>query len=69
MGKIDSARRAILANNIDLKTGIVSPVVDPLNWNNENPYDSSKASPEGQAFVVMMITAFEALQAKTGYTY
>lgn len=65
MEKIDLARQAILANNINSETGIVSPVVDPLDWNKEGPYNSTLASPEGQAFVVMMITAYEALQAQS----
>lgn len=66
MEKIELARKAILKNHIDVKTGIVSPVVDPLDWNKIGPYDKSKASPEGQAFVVLMINAWESLQKGYG---
>lgn len=63
--KIDLARKAILENHIDPQTKIVSPVVDPLNWKSKVPLESSKASPEGQAFVLLMISAWEALQIQS----
>jgi hypothetical protein len=51
------ARTKVLANNINATNGIVSPVVNPLNWGAKTPLDSSSASPEGQAFTVAMIAA------------
>lgn len=66
MKAIDLARTSILINNIDPRTRIVSPVVNPLDWNQKLALKRSNSSPEGQAFVVLMITAWEQLQ-KTGH--
>ncbi|KAH8925141.1 Six-hairpin glycosidase [Atractiella rhizophila] len=48
---------AIIENNIDPDTGILSPVVNPLGWGDHQPLDSNSASPEGQAAVIAMISA------------
>ncbi|EGG11283.1 uncharacterized protein MELLADRAFT_90740 [Melampsora larici-populina 98AG31] len=61
MHKIEEARKTILEKHLDPKTGSVSTVVDPLDWNAKAPYDGSpgKQSPEAQAFVILMHTAWK----------
>ncbi|EGG11285.1 uncharacterized protein MELLADRAFT_90741 [Melampsora larici-populina 98AG31] len=61
MQKVEAARKTILEKHLDPKTGSVSTVVDPLNWNSKAAFDGSpgKQSPEGQAFVVLMHTAWK----------
>lgn len=46
----------VVDGKIDEGTGIVSPAVDPLNWNNRSQYTTG--SPEGQSFVVLMHAAY-----------
>jgi rhamnogalacturonyl hydrolase YesR len=51
-----SQKMETIALCIDAKTGIVSPVVNPLKESQESP--SEGVSPEGQAFVVLMYAAW-----------
>ncbi|KAH9820751.1 glycosyl hydrolase family 88-domain-containing protein [Melampsora americana] len=78
MQKVEAARKTILEKHLDPKTGSVSTVVDPLNWNSKAPFDGSpgKQSPEGQAFVILMHTAWKvytssnsALNSTSGSAY
>ncbi|PSN63409.1 Six-hairpin glycosidase [Corynespora cassiicola Philippines] len=46
----------VVDGKIDQETGIVSPAVNPLNWNDMEPYTTG--SPEGQAFVVLLHAAY-----------
>ncbi|KAG0152184.1 hypothetical protein CROQUDRAFT_71031 [Cronartium quercuum f. sp. fusiforme G11] len=57
MNQIEHARTAILSHNVNRTTGIVFPVVDPFNWG--SVLAPGVPSPEGQAFVLFMITAWE----------
>lgn len=50
------ARAQIIKNNIDSKTGLVSPVTDPLKFSVQA--DKGITSPEAQAFVLMLESAW-----------
>lgn len=48
--------RKAVASSVDSSTGVVSPVVNPLNWYDYTPYTSG--SPEGQSAAVLMAAAY-----------
>jgi rhamnogalacturonyl hydrolase YesR len=50
----------VVDGKIDATTGVVSPAVDPLNWNNRTQYTTG--SPEGQSFVVLLHAAWRDLK-------
>ncbi|KAH9814594.1 hypothetical protein DFH28DRAFT_1027724 [Melampsora americana] len=62
MDSIDRARIQILHKHVDLKTGIVSPVVNPQNMTGPIPLKSTEVSAEAQAVVLLMISGWEAYQ-------
>ncbi|EGG02340.1 uncharacterized protein MELLADRAFT_91430 [Melampsora larici-populina 98AG31] len=62
MDSIDRARIQILQKHVDPKTGIVSPVVNPQNMTGPIPLKSTEVSAEAQAFVLLMVSGWEAYQ-------
>lgn len=62
MDSVDKARVQILQKHVNYSTGIVSPVVDPQNPVAPTPLQPTNSSAEAQAFVLLMISGWEAYQ-------
>lgn len=56
VGWADGVRKTLGGNNHVTNDGVVTPAVNPLNWQDTTPF--TRGSPEGQAFVVLMYAAW-----------
>ncbi|KAF8317435.1 hypothetical protein DL93DRAFT_2077100 [Clavulina sp. PMI_390] len=59
--------RQYIVNHVDSTTGILSPIVNPLDWTSQ--LQGGGASPEGQAFILMLQAAYRDWWSLTGGYY
>ncbi|KAK7989918.1 hypothetical protein PG989_010233 [Apiospora arundinis] len=55
----DAKRAEIVSSHIDAQTGLLAPVINPLNWGDRVP---GTESPEAQSFAVLMFAAWRDYQ-------
>lgn len=55
--------RVYIVQHVDNSTGVLGPIVNPLNWHAQAP--AGGVSPEGQAFVVLLQAAYRDWMALT----
>ncbi|KAF8317432.1 hypothetical protein DL93DRAFT_2165682 [Clavulina sp. PMI_390] len=59
--------RQYIVNHVDTTTGILGPIVNPLDWSSQ--LQAGGTSPEGQAFVLMLQAAYRDWWSLTGGYY